>query len=73
MCRPLGSTIYFVWACALSCGLQNGLTSKYSGNVVRTTHLTGTTTDLGIALGHVLRGSVRPPRITGESLKSDGR
>lgn len=48
--------IYYVWACALACGLQNALTSKYSGNVIRTTHLTGATTDLGIAFGHILRG-----------------
>ncbi len=27
-------------------GLQNSLTSKYSGSVVRTTHLTGASTDL---------------------------
>ncbi len=32
-------------------GLQNGLTTKYSGNVLRTTHMTGTATDLGILLG----------------------
>jgi len=37
-------TIFYVWCCALACGIQNGLTSKYSGNVVRTTHLTGATT-----------------------------
>jgi hypothetical protein len=37
-------------------GLQNSLTTKYSGNTIRTTHLTGATTDLGIALGHLIRG-----------------
>lgn len=39
-------SIVFNWLCCLCCGLQNGLTSKYSGNAVRTTHLTGATTDL---------------------------
>lgn len=37
-------SITFIWMCTFSCGLQNGLTSKYSGNAVRTTHLTGATT-----------------------------
>ena len=32
------------------------VTSKYSGNTVRTTHLTGASTDLGIVLGHILKG-----------------
>jgi len=36
-------------------GLQNSLVSIVSGSVVRTTHLTGTFTDLGIELGQVLQ------------------
>jgi len=40
-------TIFFIWLCAYSAGLQNGLTSKFSGNAVRTTHLTGASTDFG--------------------------
>ncbi len=43
-------------AAALACGLQNAMVSNYSGAVVRTTHMTGMVTDLGIALGHALRG-----------------
>lgn len=35
-------------------GLQNGIVSVVSGKVVRTTHLTGLVTDIGIALGRVL-------------------
>ncbi len=34
--------------------LQNALVTKLSGGVVRTTHLTGTVTDLGIELGRLL-------------------
>jgi hypothetical protein len=49
-------SIFFIWLCAYACGLQNGLTSKFSGNAVRTTHLTGASTDLGIAMGHILKG-----------------
>jgi uncharacterized membrane protein YoaK (UPF0700 family) len=36
-------------------GLQNSLVSIVSGSVVRTTHLTGTFTDLGIELAQVLQ------------------
>lgn len=39
-----------------ACGLQNALVSRYSGAVVRTTHLTGIFTDLGLMLGSALRG-----------------
>jgi len=39
---------------ALGCGLQNGLCSSWSGNVIRTTHMTGTGTDLGLAAGRIL-------------------
>ncbi|RRJ97529.1 DUF1275 domain-containing protein [Opitutaceae bacterium TAV4] len=38
-----------------ACGLQNGMATTYSGAIVRTTHMTGIVTDLGIALGHLLR------------------
>ena len=44
----------YVASCA--CGLQNAMVSTYSGAVVRTTHLSGMFTDLGIFLGHALRG-----------------
>ncbi|TSE00453.1 DUF1275 domain-containing protein [Skermania sp. ID1734] len=36
---------------ATACGMQNGVTSNYRGMAVRTTHLTGTVTDLGVMLG----------------------
>ncbi|MBS1603088.1 MAG: DUF1275 domain-containing protein [Bacteroidetes bacterium] len=36
-------------------GMQNALVSKISGSVVRTTHLTGTFTDLGIELAQLIR------------------
>jgi uncharacterized membrane protein YoaK (UPF0700 family) len=38
-----------------ACGLQNAMVSTFSGAVVRTTHLTGTVTDLGILVGHKMR------------------
>jgi uncharacterized membrane protein YoaK (UPF0700 family) len=39
-----------------ACGLQNALVTTYSGAVIRTTHVTGIFTDLGIMLGAKLRG-----------------
>lgn len=39
-----------------ACGLQNALATTYSGAVIRTTHVTGIFTDLGIMLGRLLRG-----------------
>jgi len=40
----------------MACGLQNAMATTFSGAVVRTTHLSGMFTDLGIGLGHLLRG-----------------
>lgn len=39
-----------------ACGLQNAMTSTYSGAIVRTTHVSGIFTDLGVALGLRVRG-----------------
>lgn len=39
-----------------ACGLQNAMASTYSGAVLRTTHVSGIFTDLGIFLGQRLRG-----------------
>jgi uncharacterized membrane protein YoaK (UPF0700 family) len=45
-----------LYAASAACGLQNAMASTYSGTVLRTTHLSGTFTDLGIALGQLVRG-----------------
>jgi len=45
-----------LYVASMACGLQNAMASTYSGAVLRTTHLSGTFTDLGIALGQLLRG-----------------
>ncbi len=42
---------------ALACGLQNAMVSSYSSSTMRTTHMTGMVTDLGIACGHFIRGA----------------
>jgi uncharacterized membrane protein YoaK (UPF0700 family) len=38
----------------LACGLQNAAITSSSGSSIRTTHLTGLTTDLGIGLARIL-------------------
>ncbi len=45
-----------MYLAAGACGLQNAMATTYSGSVIRTTHLSGMFTDLGISLGHLLRG-----------------
>jgi uncharacterized membrane protein YoaK (UPF0700 family) len=39
---------------AVSSGVQNALTTLYSGAVLRTTHVTGTVTDMGVEIGMIL-------------------
>ena len=44
-------------ACAaMAIGLQNAMATTYSGAVVRTSHVSGMFTDIGIGFGHALRG-----------------
>jgi uncharacterized membrane protein YoaK (UPF0700 family) len=45
----------FAGSLLFAMGLQNSLVSMVSGSVVRTTHLTGTFTDLGIEMGQILQ------------------
>ena len=49
-------SIYGHFAASAACGIQNALATTYSGAVIRTTHLTGIITDLGLMLGAVFRG-----------------
>lgn len=50
----------------LVCGIQNGTISLVSKSVVRTTHLTGITTDLGIGLVRVLNSDLLHGKIDDE-------
>lgn len=45
-----------MYLAACACGLQNAMVSAYSGSLMRTSHLSGMFTDLGIYIGHLLRG-----------------
>ena len=44
-----------LWAC-VAMGVQNAMISHYKGTIIRTTHLSGVLTDLGLALGYRARG-----------------
>lgn len=44
-----------LFACT-AMGVQNAMVSHYRGAIIRTTHLSGVLTDLGLALGYTLRG-----------------
>jgi len=44
------------WLAAMACGVQNAMATTYSGALVRTSHVSGMFTDIGIMLGHALRG-----------------
>ncbi|WP_180021774.1 YoaK family protein [Acinetobacter sp. YH16044] len=52
-----------LWAC-VAMGVQNAMVSHYKGTIIRTTHLSGVLTDLGLALGYKARGlSVESKRV----------
>jgi uncharacterized membrane protein YoaK (UPF0700 family) len=40
---------------SMACGLQNAMVTTFSGAIVRTTHVTGLLTDIGLMLGAKLR------------------
>lgn len=52
---PEDQKIVFAMFLAMSMGLQNALVARLSGAVIRTTHLTGLSTDLGVELVRVIR------------------
>lgn len=54
---------HYLASCA--CGLQNAMTSAFSGAVVRTTHVTGLFTDMGITVGLWIRGKKMDSRRVG--------
>jgi uncharacterized membrane protein YoaK (UPF0700 family) len=53
--HSLVSKEIFAGSLLFAMGMQNSLVSMVSGSVVRTTHLTGTFTDLGIELAQVVQ------------------
>jgi len=55
--HSLVSKEIFAGSLLFAMGMQNSLVSMVSGSVVRTTHLTGTFTDLGIELAQIIQKS----------------
>ncbi len=54
---------------AMACGLQNAMVATYSGAVIRTTHLTGLTSDMGASIGNWLAGrKVRKPTLVFQAI-----
>ncbi|HEY0840860.1 MAG TPA: YoaK family protein [Vulgatibacter sp.] len=51
--RPAWLDLLLTGSLCFSMGLQNALVTRISGAVVRTTHLTGMATDIGIELAHL--------------------
>ena len=50
---------------AMACGLQNVMVATYSASAIRTTHLTGLTSDVGHAIGNWIAGrSINKPKLT---------
>ncbi|WP_051219314.1 YoaK family protein [Oceanobacter kriegii] len=52
------------FSASMACGLQNALATTFSGAIIRTTHVTGIVTDLGIMLGHWFRSGQLDKRKT---------
>ncbi|WP_151958819.1 YoaK family protein [Acinetobacter junii] len=44
-----------LWAC-VAMGVQNAMVSHYKGAIIRTTHLSGVLTDIGLTIGYIVRG-----------------
>lgn len=60
-----GRDYILLFLLAFTCGLQNAVISSASGAVIRTTHLTGTTTDFGIGLVRIwsTRNNLHKPEL----------
>lgn len=52
---------FSVFLSAVACGLQNALVSSYRGQQLRTTHMTGIVTDLGVYLAHKFKNRAAWP------------
>lgn len=52
----MSGSFYGHFFASAACGLQNALATTYSGAIIRTTHVTGIFTDLGIMFGSGFKG-----------------
>jgi uncharacterized membrane protein YoaK (UPF0700 family) len=67
--ESLVSKELFAGSLLFAMGLQNSLVSMISGSVVRTTHLTGTFTDLGIELAQILDKNRKDKKVLKSRIK----
>jgi len=58
-CKSADIDILAEYLAAMACGLQNGLCTVHFGAVIRTTHVTGLATDLGLTLGRMISIIIR--------------
>jgi uncharacterized membrane protein YoaK (UPF0700 family) len=65
--KTLEETEYLVALMLFATGLQNGLTASISNFSVKTTHLTGTTTDLGILVSMFTQKKYRKTELIGRA------
>jgi uncharacterized membrane protein YoaK (UPF0700 family) len=63
------SKTVFAGSLLFAMGLQNALVSMISGSVVRTTHLTGTFTDLGIELAQLAKANHKDRQVIYPKIK----
>lgn len=50
-----GNTRSGIPVASMACGLQNAMASSYCGLILRTTHVSGMVTDIGVLIGHWIR------------------
>lgn len=50
-----GNTRSGIPMASMACGLQNAMASSYCGLILRTTHVSGMVTDIGVLIGHWIR------------------
>lgn len=67
--QTLAAKELFAGSLLFAMGLQNSLVSMISGSVVRTTHLTGTFTDLGIELAQLIQRNNRSNMVLTSRIK----
>lgn len=48
----------YLWLSLAASGIQNSLTSTFSANLCRTSHFSGTTSDIGTLIGQLVRGNL---------------
>lgn len=53
----LKTSMVWLYLAAIACGIQNSITSVTTGNLVRSAHFSGITSDIGTFLAQVLHGN----------------